>query len=285
MEWLPAALGFGLSQVLLSLVLIALLPRWSTREWLFALLMMAVAVYLVNPLLDLPLSRWVAFLATAVPGLFWLFSASIFTDDFRLQPWQLGLVAYTVLAPVLDYLLDARGVLHLLLLTLPQAVELVLLAMTLWIVLRNAGVDLVESRRRLRWWYVAMNGSYLFMLIVLRESLLELAPGLGYWQYLPVGLILLATNALLLQYKPGALFAELHPAPPGEARVEASEPYNGTDPPSTTSSELGSRISISGLSVPPAVPEMVKLYGSSLASLLSIEMSTDHAVCTRRVVG
>jgi AraC-like DNA-binding protein len=203
-----AGTAFGLSQVLLSMLLLWRKPDWALPEQLYMLLLCAVTAYLLSPLLaDTILALLMTASATAVPGLFWLFSASVFSDRFRLQAWQVGLVLVTVLLPMLGSLLRVSGGYRVVLVSLPQLLEFVLLALTLWVVARHWRVDLVESRRRMRWWFVAVNGVYLFALILLRELIFSTENDLAQWQYVSVGAVLLLTNTLLLQYKLSSLFA------------------------------------------------------------------------------
>ena len=65
--------------------------------------------------------------------------------------------------------------------TLPQGLEFALLGMTLWVVSRHWRTDLVEARRRLRLWFVGLNGSYIFLLILSREILFPGAGWLATW--------------------------------------------------------------------------------------------------------
>ncbi|MCZ6831190.1 MAG: hypothetical protein O7F73_16695 [Gammaproteobacteria bacterium] len=85
--------------------------------------------------------------------------------------WRLTERLYVLLLPMLGQLLQPEGMLRWLLFSLPQLLEFLLLGLTLWVVARHWRVDLVASRRRLRWWFVAVNGVYIFALILLRELL------------------------------------------------------------------------------------------------------------------
>ena len=69
------------------------------------------------------------------------------------------------------------------------------------VVARHWRVDLIESRRSLRLWFCGLNGVYIFVLIFVREVVFPELEWLEPFQYVPVGGILLATNALLLEYK------------------------------------------------------------------------------------
>lgn len=205
---LVTAIAFALSQVILSGLLLWRVDSWSLQERLYASLLVSVSAYLLAPLLPDGAWLWLTqALQTAVPGLFWLFSASLFDDHFQLRRWQLGLVAATVLLPVAGALLGSAGGsgMSLLLIGLPQLMEFILVGLTLWAVTRYWRVDLIESRRRLRLWFCALNGIYILVLLFLREVVFSPGDRWSTLQYLPLGALLLATNAILLEYKVGIL--------------------------------------------------------------------------------
>ena len=94
------------------------------------ILLVAVTAYLLIPVTKgTALGAWMDGLSTAVPGMFWLFSASLFDDHFRLRRWQVGLVALTVIPPAIDRVFGMEA-LRTLLVTLPQLLEFVLLGLT-----------------------------------------------------------------------------------------------------------------------------------------------------------
>ncbi|TQV70143.1 AraC family transcriptional regulator [Exilibacterium tricleocarpae] len=201
---LTSAIAFALSQVVLSGLLLLGHNRWAVQERLYGLLLIAITSYLLWPVTrDTQLVFLMEPLQTAVPGLFWLFSASLFDDHFRLKKWQVTLVAITILCPSLgEWLLRRYGVdWRLVLVELPQLLEFVLLGLALLVVARHWRVDLIEPRRHLRLWFCGLNGCYILVLIFLREIVFPESERLASLQYLPVGGILLATNALLLEYK------------------------------------------------------------------------------------
>ncbi len=214
------AIVFSLSQVVLSLLLLFRSPAWGIRERLFGLLMLAILGYLLTPLASGTALGWLAVtVQTAAPGMFWLFSASVFDDHFRLRYWQVTLVAITVLLPLLGRLLHLVGVeLDWLFFTAPQALEFLLLALTLWVASQHWRTDLVEERRRLRLWFVGLNGVYIFILLFSREILFPGESWLVTWEYVPLAVLLLAINAVLLRYRTEVLFdveQATHAAPPG----------------------------------------------------------------------
>jgi len=212
-----AAIAFSLSQLVLSILLLVRQPGWGLRERLFGLLLLAILGYLLTPLLSAtPFGIVATTLQTAAPGMFWLFSACVFDDHFRLRTWQVLLVKFTVLMPLAGYLLALWQV-HMdwLFIDLPQALEFLLLAMTLWVVVQHWRTDLVESRRRLRIWFVGLNGSYLLILIASREILFPGAAWLQTLEYLPPAVLLLAINSMLLRYDSPLLFLHTVSTPVG----------------------------------------------------------------------
>ena len=129
-QLLILAITFALSQVVLSALLLVRSKNGTVQQRLYALLLLAITAYLLTPIVGAGLlNKLMAALSTAVPGMFWLFSASLFDDHFRLQRWQLSLVALTVIPPAIYTALDMAGVdsPHILLVTLPQLLEFLLL--------------------------------------------------------------------------------------------------------------------------------------------------------------
>ncbi|NHO64924.1 helix-turn-helix transcriptional regulator [Aestuariicella hydrocarbonica] len=228
---LTAALAFSLSQILLNVLLFLRSRRgWSVQSGLYAVFLLAVTGYLLTPVVTSPgLSMLFEALQTLVPGTFWLFSASLFEERFRLRSWQMGLVALTVLLPLLGNLLAMADVEapRMFFWTLPQSLEFVIMGLALWSVVRFWREDLVESRRDLRLWFCGILGLYILVLLLMRELIFPGEVWLLVWQYIFVAGMLMVTNGLLLEMKTG-LF---HP-------------------------EADRRVSASGISAGPAVPRV-----------------------------
>ena len=204
---LAAAIAFSLSQVLLGLLLLLRTPALDLRAKLFAALLLANTCYLLAPVWgDSLAGRWLAPLQAAIPGVFWLFSSSVFDDRFSLRPWQVLLVAATVLMPMLGNGLGVVGTPAWLLVGLPQLVEFLLLALALWVVSHHWRTDLVEARRRLRLWFVGLSGVYILLLIFSREFLFAGQDWFLLWQYLSLALTWLVINTVLMSYRPGVVF-------------------------------------------------------------------------------
>jgi AraC-like DNA-binding protein len=238
------AITFALSQVVLSALLLLRSKTPTVQQRLYAVLLVAITAYLLTPATrGMALHSWMGGISTAVPGMFWLFSASLFDDHFRLRPWQLALVSLTVLPPALASLLWLADwhMMDWLLVTLPQLLEFALLGLTLVVVVSYWQVDLIESRRSLRLWFCSLNGVYIFALLFTREVIVPELAWLDPLQYVPVGGILLATNALLLEYKSGIFGpARLATVPAGV--VEQPEKSEEIPPVVSVSGETLARI-------------------------------------------
>ena len=78
------AVGAGLAQALLIALVLAHARFASTPQRLYGLLMAGVAGYLLIPVAqDWPGAWLLGPLSTLVPGVFWLFSESLFDDQYE----------------------------------------------------------------------------------------------------------------------------------------------------------------------------------------------------------
>lgn len=252
---ITTACAAGLSQLLLGLLLLARFDRLGIREWLFLGLLVATACYLLPALAPgttaaVLIAPW----ATAVPGLFWLFSSAVFDDHFRLGLGRWTPLGITVFLPMAGLLADRPPALEWLLFTLPQVLEFVLLGLSLLVVVQHWSTDLVESRRRLRVWFVGLIGIGLFALILAREVLFPGQAWLATWQYVPVAILLLGINLMLLDYRPGALF--------DAAGRGAEDPMTPADPAleAAPASGAGSSAAGAGQAVDRALVTRVQAY-------------------------
>ena len=199
------AVGAGLSQVALALILLSGRSLAGLSRRLFALLMLGVGGYLMLPF-DTQLGWLFSALSTAVPGLFWLFCASLFDDHYEFPLWQPLLVLASVILPLAFELggWPAEGLARMLLRDVPQLLEFVFLLLALWAIFANWRDDLVPERRTLRFWFCAGAGVFIFLLILSREVLFSGAEWLEEAQYLATALVLLGLNALLLRFPEGS---------------------------------------------------------------------------------
>lgn len=212
---------FAASQLVLALLLL-----WSARplqqsQWFFAAFLVALAGYLLDPVLNgTPFDLLLPALTLFVPGTFFLFSASLFDDHFDLQPWHFALVGATSLPPLLALVLGSeRGTAaDVLLRAVPQVLEFPLLLYALFVAVRFWSPDLVEERRQLRLWFSGFSGTYILLLILLREVVLPDSARFASLQFVPPAMVLLMTNLILLRYRPGLWTA---------AKVQETAPVSG----------------------------------------------------------
>lgn len=208
---LPAFIGFGISQVILGLLLISRNPAKSIQQKFYGAVLLSLLAYFIAPFtVATPYHIVVITIMTALPGLFWLFCYSLFDDHFKLKPWQVSLVAITVVPPFFDLLARQLGYIPpdlfiLFLVDFPTVVELLLVALALVAIARHWRVDLVQSRRDLRLWFCGVNGVYIFTLLMLREVFYPYFSWLDYGQYASAGIILLITNMIFLRMSSGIL--------------------------------------------------------------------------------
>lgn len=200
------ASAFGLSQLFLSLLLMFRLHTWGVREWLFCALLLAAASHLLVPFLPPGAAALAGPWATAIPGLFWLFSGAVFDDHFRLSAMRWVPVLITVVLPMAGMAAGRPSSWEWMLFTLPQALEFVLLGLALWVVVQFWPTDLVATRRRLRAWFVGLIGMGVFLLILAREVLFPGQAWVAAWQYVFVAVLLFGINLMLLSFRRGALF-------------------------------------------------------------------------------
>ncbi len=171
--------------------------------------------------------------------LFWLFTATLFDDEFRWRPWHGAAWAAAVFVGALQcplavglgpgpVLLAARVVL--------RAIPLLCVAAVLVAALRHWRDDLVERRRQLRLWLVAGGGVYTLVQLAARLSTDRgvMTPALGLLDVAMVLAVLAAWALAVLRLEPDALLlapaarpVESEPAPAAPeppAAVPAAEP-------------------------------------------------------------
>jgi len=99
-------------------------------------------------------------LAALGPYCFWALSRSMFEENFRFRPWHVLVVSFMVFTAFTRTILETGfSGFQLKMLNLGVLLPSVLLVLhAMWIVLRDHGVDLVESRRRFRWVFLIAGG-------------------------------------------------------------------------------------------------------------------------------
>ncbi|MEO0438427.1 MAG: helix-turn-helix domain-containing protein [Pseudomonadota bacterium] len=212
-------IGFSLAQASLAMALLVGNTPLNTQQWFYGGLQFCVAAFLAVPLLRAAFfQQTLPFFVGLIPGMFFLFSASLFDDQFRLRSWHYLAVFCTAALPQVARFLSLEGssLSWSMLVTLPQLMEFLLLAFGLYVAVRYWNVDLIPSRRRLRVWFSFFVGTYLVLLIFLREVLLPDEVRLALFQYSSVALTLFVSNLILFTYR-SELWA--NPKPPSKTAL------------------------------------------------------------------
>ena len=206
--FVPFSIGLVTSLVLLSLFLLARSHGSSTQQRLYGALLCSIECYFLVPVThDMPLARAVVSVEATIPALFWLFSASLFNDSFRLRYWHLFLVLTAGGLPWLGQGLREAGFQGFgpALRGSNKVLLLAFVVMALWPVIRHWRGDLISSRRQLRVWFCLINGTYMFTFLFWRDILQYplIWPGAG--EYVLSALVWVVTMGLLVQFVPGLL--------------------------------------------------------------------------------
>lgn len=234
-----ASISFGLSQIALLLLLLAQTGKKRPTEWILALLLLCVASDLLLQLsrsLTPSYIEWLlSFCRTAIPGMFWLLCYALFDDHFRLKIWQAALVVMLSLLPLCASILTTvspslmPGARQLLLIELPQIIELVLVGHGLSIIIRFWNSDLIPLRRSIGQSLVLCSGLFICLVISTRYVFNIYTPWMIDAQYILLGLFLLYFNAKLLKWQQLALFGALIPTIQEHENEHSSPPANAAE--------------------------------------------------------
>lgn len=209
-----AVIFFGLSQIVLILILLARAGRKRPAEWVFALLILCVAADLLlqlsRSLAPVYINWLLSFFRTAVPGMFWLLCCALFDDHFCLKTWKMALVFMMSFLPLCASVYGAfdtpPDLLLTLLVKLPQVLELVLVGHGLSIIARYWKVDLIPLRRSFGQSLILFSGMFICLIISTRYVFNMYSPWMADAQYILLSLFLLYFNAQLLVWQKLPLF-------------------------------------------------------------------------------
>ncbi|MCJ8170221.1 helix-turn-helix transcriptional regulator [Atopomonas sediminilitoris] len=214
---MPALHAFALGQLLLLLLLLWPQARQqSSARCFFALLaVLTVEVLRLSWAWPEPWQWLLSAPRAAIPTLFWLFCLATFAERLPSPRVIAGALLAVVVLPWLSRgMADVSGVGQSLAQGLGlfgQTLEFGLLAHALWVMAREWQHDLVEARRRWRWFLLGSSAVWI-VAVVLAEQLLpggvQLAQTLNQW-LLPAWL--LACNVQLLQANTAGLFSPVTP--------------------------------------------------------------------------
>ena len=102
-------------------------------------------------------------------GVLMILCHSLFQDESKLPRWLVGAFALQVLMEFAGALRSTNGSewQHDLLQVVPALLQLLFVGCALYWMLRGWGADLVEARRKLRWIFLLIVGTFMFLTILL----------------------------------------------------------------------------------------------------------------------
>jgi AraC-like DNA-binding protein len=138
-------------------------------------------------------------------GLLMILCHSIFQDESKLPRWLTG-------AFVLQVVMESAGALrstngsewqHDILQVVPALLQLLFVGCALYWMLRGWGADLVETRRKLRWIFLLIVGTFMFFSILLERLLIPWGSIAEFYVHLTLSMLLamLAVFALLATFR------------------------------------------------------------------------------------
>jgi len=229
--------AFSISQILLSLAKILSNKPPGNSEILFSLILFCIGVYLTQPLVlreDITNPRFIdllwTHLPTAIPGLFLLCCAAIFHDGFQFKIYHYLPLALTFFPPLTHDLFSLEGnLLHVILITLPQGLELLLLAGGIGIVAMSWKNDLLEQRRLFRFVIMVFTGGFIFTVIFAQQLTSISDQEIDLLHYPVAALFLVVLNLFLLNINNERILFRL-PLIAIEEQQELSQGHNIDNP-------------------------------------------------------
>ena len=224
--------GAAAGQFLLLVLLFLRDGRQSPTAWIGVLLALSGTCYLVLPALPMELEgAWwrvpIHLMSLAGPGLFWLFAASWFDDDFVLRPHHilinltsiaLGAVAnYTFL--IFDIRLWPVGAAW-------RVLSAGMVVAGIVVALHGRNNDLIESRRRVRLALSIAIGVVILWIVLAELPLRNWPPPIGWRLINAASLLALGatlTASMLGWRDPTLLAAPAKPLPVSVARLEPDD--------------------------------------------------------------
>ena len=140
------------------------------------------------------------------PGVLMMLCHSLFQDESRMPRWLLGAFALQVLMEV-GRALPAQGSAsqYDFLQIVPALLQLLFVGFALYWMLRGWRADLVEARRRLRWIFLAIVGTFIFVAILLERVLIPWDSTATFYVHISLSILqtVLAVTALLATFRSG----------------------------------------------------------------------------------
>lgn len=138
-------------------------------------------------------------------GVLMILCHSLFQDESKLPRWLVGAFALQVLTEFAGALRSTNGSewQHDLLQVVPALLQLLFVGCALYWMLRGWGADLVEARRKLRWIFLLIVGTFMFLTILLERLLIPWDSIAEFYVHLALSMLqaMLAVFALLATFR------------------------------------------------------------------------------------
>jgi AraC-like DNA-binding protein len=138
-------------------------------------------------------------------GLLMILCHSLFQDESKLPRWLAGAFALQVLMEFAGAVRSTNGSewQHDIFQVTPASLQLLFVGYALYWMLRGWGADLVEARRKLRWIFLLIVGSFMFFAILLERLLIPWGGIAEFYVHLTLSMLLamLAVFALLATFR------------------------------------------------------------------------------------
>jgi AraC-like DNA-binding protein len=140
------------------------------------------------------------------PGLLMMLCHSLFQDESKVPRWLIGAFALQVLMEIVRALPSAAPALQYdFLQIVPALLQLLFVGFALYWMLRGWRADLVEARRRLRWIFLAIVGTFIFVAILLERLLVPWDSSATFYVHITLSILqaVLAVVAVLATFRSG----------------------------------------------------------------------------------
>jgi AraC-like DNA-binding protein len=138
------------------------------------------------------------------PGFLMMLCHSLFQDESKLPRWLIGAFALQVLMEIVRALPSAGPASQYdFFQMIPALLQLLFVGFALYWMLRGWRADLVEARRRLRWMFLAIVGTFTFVAILLERLLIPWDSTATFYVHIALSILqaMLAVTALLATFQ------------------------------------------------------------------------------------
>ncbi len=138
------------------------------------------------------------------PGLLMLLCHSLFQDESKVPRWLIGAFALQILMEIVRALpSEAPALQYDFFQIAPALLQLLFVGFALYWMLRGWQADLVEARRRLRWIFLAIIGTFIFVAILLERLLIPWDSSATFYVHITLSILqaVIAVVAVLATFR------------------------------------------------------------------------------------